>query len=247
MGFWDLGFLSCLLTAEPVKWFLGVGVTVTALPDVAGLQLHHYLHRGHRLVTRFQVDIRKECQSASARLVFDPAVPSCVGPQGGWGRGERRNTPVRSPWWTDFRSRCESSAEREAHLASQGCRWAWCWSSPKRLLPLFSSRSHRPWQSACTGALYHSSASLCFLCNLPKGKTTVRTQTHSVSLLLIFFKLKYSWCTILWQFQVYSKVIHVYIHFFPDYFQTHVVFYFCHSMLKHKMHMLSALEVLTQK
>ena len=97
-GFWGLGFLSRLLTAEPVKWLLGVGVTVTALPDVAGLQLHHHLHRGHRLITRFQVDIRKECQGSSARLVFHPVVPSCADPQGGWGGGERRNTPVRSPW-----------------------------------------------------------------------------------------------------------------------------------------------------
>lgn len=69
------------LTTQPVQGLLRVGVPVAALPDVAGLQLHRHLHRGHRRIARLQVDVWEEGQCSRARLVLDLVAPSCVGPQ----------------------------------------------------------------------------------------------------------------------------------------------------------------------
>lgn len=63
-----------LLTAQLVQGLLRVGVSVTALPDVAGLQLHAGPDRGDWLVAGLQVHAGKQGEAARARLVFNSLV-----------------------------------------------------------------------------------------------------------------------------------------------------------------------------
>lgn len=68
-------------TTEFLQGFLGVGLPVAALPDVAGLQLHRGPHRRQRAAARLQVHLGKQLLAARPRLIVHSLVPT-------WGREE---------------------------------------------------------------------------------------------------------------------------------------------------------------
>lgn len=62
-------------TTQFLQRFFRVGLTITALPDVIGLQFNGGVDGGHWSITRFQVDAGKQGNAARARPVFNPFVP----------------------------------------------------------------------------------------------------------------------------------------------------------------------------
>lgn len=71
-----LSFLINWLTTEFLHGLLGVGLSVAALPNVAGLQLHHCSHGRQWAVTSLQVHLGKQLLTSCPGLVVYLFVPA---------------------------------------------------------------------------------------------------------------------------------------------------------------------------
>lgn len=69
------------LTTKLLQRFLRVRLSIAALPNVAGLQLHRGPNGGQRLTTRLQVHLGKQLLTACSWLVVDSLIQT-------WGEGE---------------------------------------------------------------------------------------------------------------------------------------------------------------
>lgn len=78
-----------------MQGLFGVGVTITALPDVVGLQFDVCPDGGDWLVTGLQVDAGEQSQTAGAGLIFNPFIKA-------WEEARRDNE------WKKVRSQCRA-------------------------------------------------------------------------------------------------------------------------------------------
>lgn len=65
-------------TTQFLKGFLRVGLPVTSLPNVIGVQLYGDLDGGHGPIARLQVDAGEQGHTPRARLILNPLGPVCI-------------------------------------------------------------------------------------------------------------------------------------------------------------------------